>query len=79
MYPGIDPTAEPLLELPEGVVVSLIGHSHGWSKIQYKTEIGYISRKDLISNEAKTSNIVVSIPFECANALFEALKFALKK
>lgn len=80
LYPGIDPTVNPICELHAGDTVTLIENRCGWSKIQFQNETGYISRKDIQQpKDIKQGNIVISIPFECASALFEALKYALKK
>jgi len=75
LYPDLN--SLPALELPEGVTVSVLEEDKEWTKIHYKTVVGYVSTKDLATD--KISNVMISIPRECANSLYEALKFALKK
>ncbi len=79
LFADTDPMSEPIMKLPAGITVSVLETGKHWMKIHYMGQTGYVVRGDLCILSDKVSNIMISIPKEHANSLYEALKFALKK
>lgn len=76
--------AEKITSIPDGSTVAVLEHDDEWCNVTYNSFSGYVMTKYLSfgasdGTAGKTSKIAISLPEDCANTLYEALRNALKK
>lgn len=80
VYDEPDITLNPIFCLPSGTKVHILQKNDVWCKISCDyISTGYVRRKSLGMLSDRTSNIMISIPRDCAVSLYEALKYSLNK
>ena len=76
---GESTTSARIALIPEGEIVQVIEMGEIWSRVTYGDKSGYVMTKYLDTNVGeKVSKLMISIPRDCAVALYEALKYSLK-
>lgn len=71
-----------ITQIPNGATVAVVEHKDKWCKVTYNDYTGYVMTEYLSFNNSdgdqKESKLMLSIPRDCALALYEALKYSLK-
>lgn len=74
-------SSERITQIPSGATVGVVEHGSEWCKVVYNAYTGYAMTKFLGFEDSsdKNSNISITLPHDCALALYEALKSSLNK
>ena len=83
LHADADEYSDSLAEIKQDTVVAVVEYGDVWCKIIRDLYEGFCKTNDLQfendgMNEHKTSPLMISIPRDCAYALYNALKFSLK-
>ena len=69
-----------LASIPDGTKVSIVEQSSDWCKVVYGSYTGYVMTKYLsFESESDDKKVTITLPYDDALALYEALKLSLNK
>lgn len=82
MRESMSTSAARITLIPDGSTVAVLEQNDNWCKVTYNNYTGYVMKAYLSFDNSdsgeKTSKIMLSLPRDCAQALYEALKYSLK-